>query len=131
MIRFFDRRQDFRTNSRRIIARELVMLRPVHVDLAKRVSLARQTVRLKRGDCLTGPSPRACRARQTNHSNCSLNLIRFGAAYSPPTSEFTAKVTVSGAHFFKKMFNSFAFTSYSRAINFRLWVVCRRKSNDV
>jgi hypothetical protein len=32
---------------------------------------------LKKGNCLTDPSPRACGARQANHSNCSLNLSRL------------------------------------------------------
>ena len=35
-------------------------------------SLRGKLRRKKMSDCLTGPGSRACRTRQTNHSNCSL-----------------------------------------------------------
>jgi len=55
----------------------------------------------QREDCLTGPSPRACRARQTNHSNCSLNLSRMKRLQSQ-YSELTPKVTVFRGQFFRR-----------------------------
>src|SRR5437870_12311277 len=58
-------------------------------------------------NCLTDPSPRACRARQANHSNIPLNLTRFCSGFSHPNSKFAPKVTVSGRDFFspQKLFD--------------------------
>src|SRR5438132_1018753 len=64
-----------------------------------RASSKRQSLE-KKGNCLTDPSPRACRARQANHSNIPLNLTRFCSGFSHPNSKFAPKVTVSGRDFF-------------------------------
>jgi len=111
LIGLFQRCQHFGANCRRVVACKLMALTaPMHIDLANRVHHAQQMPMPQKEKLPDGPEPRACRARQTNHFNCSLNLIRFGAAFHTSLRSSPSRRPYPD-EFFWPLLNSFAFTS--------------------